>query len=149
MKNIDHFFPGYFPSPSVCHKNSRFYWKLLCAIIHSLELEKLIITFFKKKMRICYNRYVSKNISMYPDTSYRHIEHDISMFLPGSVLRSFDRIVLTVLILWSARIIIPNKYFTPSFLIFISPNVLNVENMYYPLGFKIRIWPYASSEINH
>ncbi len=52
---------------SICHKNLRFCWKLLRTIIYSLELEKLIITFFRKKflkMWICYNRYISKNISI-------------------------------------------------------------------------------------
>ncbi len=44
------FFTGYFPFPSFCHKNLRFRWKLLWTIIYSLELEKLIITFFGRKM---------------------------------------------------------------------------------------------------
>ncbi len=54
----NYFFTRYFPSTSVCHTNSRFCWKLLRTIIHSLDLEKLIITFFQEKnekMWICYN----------------------------------------------------------------------------------------------
>ncbi len=42
---------GYLPSLSVCHKNLRFCWKLLWTIMYSLELEKLIIIFFRKKMK--------------------------------------------------------------------------------------------------
>ncbi len=38
-KLITTFSTWYFPSPSVCHKNLRFYWKLLWTIIYSLELE--------------------------------------------------------------------------------------------------------------
>ncbi len=45
-KLITTFFIEYFPSPSVCHKNLRFCWKLLRTIIYSLELEKLIISCF-------------------------------------------------------------------------------------------------------
>ncbi len=52
-KLITTFFTGYFPSPSICHKNLKFCWKLLRTIIYSLELEKLIITFFRKKMEKC------------------------------------------------------------------------------------------------
>ncbi len=48
-KLITTFFTGYFPSPSACHKNLRFCWKLLRTIIYPLEMEKLIITFFRKK----------------------------------------------------------------------------------------------------
>ncbi len=43
------FFTRYFPFPSFYHKNLRFYLKLLRTIIYSLELEKLIITFFQEK----------------------------------------------------------------------------------------------------
>ncbi len=50
-KLITTFFNGYFPSPSVYHKNLRFCWRLLRTIMYSLELEKLIITFFRKKMK--------------------------------------------------------------------------------------------------
>ncbi len=52
-KLITTFFTGYFPSPSVSHKNLRFCWKLLRIIIYSLELEKLIITFFREKNEKC------------------------------------------------------------------------------------------------
>ncbi len=53
-KVITIFITRYFPSPSVCHKNLKFCWKLLQTIIYSLELEKLIITFFQgKKMNKC------------------------------------------------------------------------------------------------
>ncbi len=52
-KLITTFFTGYFTSPFVCHKNLRFCWKLWQTITYSLELEKLIITFFKKKMQKC------------------------------------------------------------------------------------------------
>ncbi len=48
-KLITTFFSAYFPSPSVCHKNLRFYLKLLRTIIYSQELKKLIITFFQEK----------------------------------------------------------------------------------------------------
>ncbi len=47
------FFTGYFLSPSVCHKNLRFCWKLLRTNIYYLELEKLIIDIsqsFSKKL---------------------------------------------------------------------------------------------------
>ncbi len=74
---ITAFFTGYFPSPSICHKNLRFCWKSLQTIICSLKHEKLIISFFRKKnekMRFCYNWYLSKNISIYTDISYTYID---------------------------------------------------------------------------
>ncbi len=48
-KLITTFFTRYFPSPSVCHKNITFCWKLLQTVIFSLELEILIIPFFRER----------------------------------------------------------------------------------------------------
>ncbi len=69
LKLMTPFFTGYFPSPSICHKNFRFYWKLLR--IYSYKLEKLIITFFGKKMKKC--EFVTTDISIYTDISYTYI----------------------------------------------------------------------------
>ncbi len=44
-------FIGYFPSPSVCHKNVRFCRKLLYTSIYSLKLAKLIFFFQQKKWK--------------------------------------------------------------------------------------------------
>ncbi len=81
-KLITTFFIGYFPSPFVCHKNLRFYWKLLWTIIYSLKLEKLKITFFsrkkKEKMWICYmDTYwnIYQYISIYRTPIHPYIVH--------------------------------------------------------------------------
>ncbi len=67
-KGFENKITGNFPSPSVCHKNLRFYWKLLRIIIYSLELEKLIITFFRKKMKnknLLHPIYIEKYINIH------------------------------------------------------------------------------------
>ncbi len=81
-KLITTFFTRYFPSPSICHENLRFCWKLLRTIIYFLELEKLIITFFRKKMKKC--EFV--NIDIYWKI-YRYIERNISIYHCHSYLR--------------------------------------------------------------
>ncbi len=82
-KLITTFFIEYFPSPSICHKTLRFSWKLLRTIIHSLELEKLIINFFMKKsefVTIDIYRKIYWYTMIYRTPIYRYIESNISIF---------------------------------------------------------------------
>ncbi len=87
-KLIITFFTRCFPSPSVCHKNLRFCWKLLRTIIYSLELEKLTITFFQEKMKKCefLPIDISKNISIYADISYTYIPIQIYRYIERNIL---------------------------------------------------------------
>ncbi len=77
------FFTRYFSSPSVCHKNLRFCWKLLWTIIYSLELEKLIITFFRKKWKnvnLLQPIYIKKYIDIHWYIQHLYIYINISIY---------------------------------------------------------------------
>ncbi len=82
------FLTRYFLSPSVCHKNSRFCWKLLRTFIYSLELEKSIITFFQEKHEksefittdIYRKIYWYTPIYRTPIYRYKYIERNTSIF---------------------------------------------------------------------
>ncbi len=89
-KLITTFFTGYFPSPPVCYKNSNLCWKLLWTIICSLELEKLIIIYFKKKMKKCEFVTTDTYISKYTDISYTYIS------ISNAIYRYFQNIDISL-----------------------------------------------------
>ncbi len=79
-KWITTFFSGYFPSPSICHKNFRFCWKLLWSIIYFLKLEKLRITFFQGKVEKC--EFVTTDIYRYTtDISYTYVSIYLTQYI--------------------------------------------------------------------
>ncbi len=83
-KLITTFFTWYFPSPSICHENLRFRWKLLQTIIYSLKLEKLIITFFREKkwkhVNLLQPIYIEKYIDIHGYIVHLYIDINISIY---------------------------------------------------------------------